>query len=214
MEDKGKIVTRVDLCTGQTITCLLNKSQKIETQLVGFAEEQFLLLQFPYIAGIRNLLLPGQTFAAHLRLSQSVIFFSSTVEHTIEKKRLVVSSYPASFKVFEARSKERFSCFLPVSLSAGDTFMQGVTSDISASGCHIIIDTSYYKTARFININGIISVEFGINHSSGFVVSAEVLFLRTGLAATHLGLRFSSIAPDDSEHLKNIIQRYKHEITV
>ncbi|MEG2173525.1 MAG: PilZ domain-containing protein [Desulfovibrionaceae bacterium] len=214
MQDSGKIVQDISLATGQSITCLFNKVLKVEAQLVGFAEQDFLVLQFPYITGIRNQIIPNTSFAAHLRMSQSLIFFSSIVEHIYEKKKLVICTYPTSFKLFEARITQRFPCFVPISLSINDAYMLAVTQDISNNGCHLVVEAAYYKFARAIQLKDTLTVEFGSGNSSSFLVSAEVVYLKQGLASTHLGLHFTSIAGEDSITLKQLIQSHQHEINL
>lgn len=214
MADSGKIVQNVGLGMGQTITCLFNKVLKVEAQLVGFVEQEFIILQFPYVSGIRNQLSSNTSFAAHLRLSQSLIFFSSIVEYVYEKKRLVVCSYPASFKVFEARITKRFPCFVPIALSINDTYVLAVTQDISNNGCHMVIEAAHYKTARSIQLKDTLTVEFGPGIAGSFLVSAEVVYLKHGLATTRLGLHFTSIAGEDSISLKQLIQSHQHEISI
>lgn len=214
MEYSGKIVQNVSLNTGQSITCLFNKVTKIEAQLVGFAEQECIILQFPYIAGIRSQVVINTAFAAHLRLSQSLIFFSSMVEHVFEKKRLVVCSYPTSFKLFEARITRRYPCFVPISLSINDSYILAVTQDISNNGCHLVIEAAHYKSARSIQLKDTLTVEFGTVNSGNFLISAEVVYLKQGLASTHLGLHFTSIAGVDSVSLKQLILSHQHEINM
>lgn len=214
MANSAKIVQNVNLSMGQTITCLFNKVLKIEAQLIGFVEQDILILQFPYISGIRSQIAANTSFAAHLRLSQSLIFFSSTVEYVYEKKKLVICSYPTSFKVFEARITKRFPCFVPIALSINDTYILAVTHDISNNGCHLVIEAGHYKAARSIQLKDTLTVEFGPGISESFLVSAEVVYLKHCLATTRLGLHFTSIAGEDSISLKQIIQSHQHEISI
>lgn len=211
MANSGKIVTNVNLNIGQPITCLLNKALKVEVNLAGYVEQEFIVLQFPYISGIRNQIIPNNPLAAHLRMSQSLIFFSCAIEHIIEKKRIVLCSYPTSFKVFEARISRRFPCCMPVALSIRDTYILGVTQDISNNGCQMVIETSHYKMARAIQLKDVLTLEFGVGTPASFLVSAEVVYLRQGLATTHLGLHFTSIAGDDAASLKQLIQSHSHD---
>lgn len=214
MANSGKIVQNVGLSMGQNITCLFNKVLKVEAQLVGFVDQEFIILQFPYISGIRSHLSSNTSFAAHLRLSQSLIFFSSTVDYVYEKKRLVVCSYPTSYKVFEARITKRYPCFLPIALSVNDTYILAVTQDISNNGCHLVVEAGHYKAARSIQLKDTLTVEFGSGINESFLVSAEVVYLKHCLATTRIGLHFTSIAGEDSISLKQIIQSHKHEISI
>lgn len=214
MADSGKMVQNINFVIGQSITCLFNKVLKVEAQLVGFVDQELIVLQFPYIVGIRSQLSNTSNFAAHLRLSQSLIFFSSAIEHIYDKKKLVVCTYPASFKVFEARITRRFPCFVPITLSINDVYMLAVTQDISNNGCHLIVETGHFKAARSIQLRDTLTVEFGSGIIDSFLVSAEVVYLKHGLASTHLGLHFTSIAGDDSTSLKQLIQGHQHEIRI
>lgn len=212
MADSGKIVTNIHLDIGQPITCLLNKVLKVEVNLSGYIEQECLMFQFPYISGIRNQIIPSNPMAAHLRMSQSLIFFSCSIEHVIEKKRLVLCSYPTSFKVFETRVSRRYPCYMPIALSLRDTYILGVTQDISNNGCQMVIETSHYKTARSIQLKDVLTVEFGVGTAASFLVSAEIVYLKQGLSTTHLGLHFTSIAGDDSPSLKQLILSHAHDI--
>lgn len=212
MANAGKIVTNVRLNIGQPITCLLNKVLKVEVNLAGYIEQELIMLQFPYISGIRNQIIPNNPLAAHLRMSQSLVFFSCAIEHIIEKKRLVLCSYPTSFKVFEARVSRRFPCFMPIAISVRDSYILGVTQDISSNGCQIVLETGHYKMARAIQLKDVLTLEFGVGVSPSFLVSAEVVYLRQGLATTNLGLHFTSIAGDDSAALKQLLQSHSHDV--
>lgn len=202
---KARDVYALDIPMGTPIACLLNKSEKIITRIVGFEPENFLILKFPALTGIKNYLQERTPFAAHLNLGSSSIFFSSYIDAVVERKFLALCQYPSLFKVFDMRGAKRVECLVPAGVMLNDCYYYGVIKDISDGGCHFVLDAVRGNEVRKVVEGDMLTLELG-PYTDTLMVTGEVMHARKSLARTTLGIAFRGMEPRDKARLASYLQ--------
>ena len=202
---KARDVYALDIPMGTPITCLLNKSEKIITRIVGFEQDHFILLKFPVLTGIKSYLQERMPFAAHLSLGSSSIFFSSYIDAVFERKFLALCQYPSLFKVFDMRTGKRVDCLVPAGILLNDCYYYGVIKDISDGGCHFVLDAVRGTDVRKVVQGDMLTLELGPQNDT-LMITGEVMHAKKSLARTTLGIAFRGMEPRDRTRLTAYLQ--------
>ena len=205
MTQRSKDVQFIHIPLETEITCLMNKSDKLITRLVGFHDYEFLILQFPRIPNIGRYLREGLPLAAHFSQGSSNIFFSSVMECTVEKKHLAICKYPEIFKVFDVREDRRMECLIPVGVTLHDAYYGGVMTDVSEAGCHLVLDVTGGSDIRSLTTGDTLTLELS-SQGTLFTVGGEIMHIRKGLSRTALGVAFRDMDNRDASTLTTLIQ--------
>ena len=203
---KARDVYALEIPLGTPITCLLNQTEKVITRLLGIEQDNFLLLKFPALTGVRQYLQERTPFAAHCNLGSSSIFFSSYIDCVIERKFLALCQYPSLFKVFDMRAGKRVECMVPAGIILNDAYHYGVVKDIGDGGCNFVLDAVRGNDARPMATGDMLTLELGPSHDT-LIITAEVMHAKRGLARTTLGIAFRGMDARDRARLSVYIQQ-------
>lgn len=202
---KSRDVYSLDIPMGTSITCLLNKTEKIITRVVGYEQDNFIIMKFPVLAGIKSYLVERASFAAHLNVGSSSIFFSSHIDAVLERKFIALCQYPSVFKVFDMRLTKRVDCLVPAGIMLNDCYYYGVLKDLSDGGCHFILDAVRGNEIRKAAAGDMLTLEMGPLGDT-IMITGEVMHSRSNLARTTLGIAFRGMDARDKARLNNYLQ--------
>ena len=127
---------------------------KLNSQAIGYVFNEFLIIRYPYAPGIGSLadkLYKGvRVTVRYLDKGNVLGFQSSLIQVSNEPARILFITFPPSVTRHALRENKRFSCSLPSQLFSTaakdggdirDTAYNGITSDISLSGCALNLNT-------------------------------------------------------------------------
>jgi hypothetical protein len=113
----------------------------VHGEFLGTTHYEFLIIRLPSIPGLRSKLLP------HMRVEISYVadgarnqFAAEIITFTQKPAFLLFTSYPDRMSVMETRHHNRVACALPVSFASPYGEGLGIMSDLSRSGCRVVLE--------------------------------------------------------------------------
>ncbi len=125
----------------------IDQGTRFQTTFIGLIKNKYLLVHRPEQQ--RNSGLTANDRITVRYISGSLVFgFSSTVAATITKPwPIIFIDHPECFETLNLRQDDRIPCFQPVAIFKDGQEMQGKLTDISKSGCRIVIATPAQESA-------------------------------------------------------------------
>lgn len=120
---------------------------RFQTTFIGLIKNEFLLVHQP--GQQRQIRLAPNDQLAIRYISGSLLFgFSSTLAATITKPYpILFIDHPECYETLNLRQDDRIQCFQPITIYKDSQEQQGKLTDISKSGCRIIIATQAKESA-------------------------------------------------------------------
>ncbi len=194
----------VDVQLGTVFSCLFKNNMKLETQLVGYEQDNFFLLKFPTMSGIANYLVRDASFAALFKTSGLNVTFSSVLTYTIPRKFLAFCEFPSRFKAYEIRNAERMDCLLAAALDVGIKRYFCVVQDISVKGCKVTLDGVEGTSLRKLESGESVKLEVWTQKDT-ITVSATIMRVLKNVSRVTLGLSFGNLIPQDAAVIQSFI---------
>lgn len=201
-----KTIYSVEMPIGVTITCLVNKVEKIDTRLIGYEEDSFIILKFPYLTCIKKYLAENMPVNASFSCGNTNIFFTSYIETAVIKKFLAICDYPPHFKMIDLRKARRVQCLVPAGISLDTGYHYGVLRDISAGGCQLVLNAAHMEVPALPEVNETLALELGPQNSTQ-LLTGTIKHVQKNKNLTALGIAFMSLADREVSKLEDYVQR-------
>ncbi len=189
---KFTAVRSLEIPLGTSITCMFKKNIKIETRVLGYDEDAFLLLKFPTLSGINQYLLKDTVFAALFKTSGYTVAFTSAIDIALTRQFLAFCAYPAHFKLYEIRGSKRVECLVPTAVDIDNQRYFGVIENVSSTGCRITFSGVHGTRLRKVEKDQALFIEAWTQNDTlpvdGVVVRAE-----SSVSKVRLGVSFSTL---------------------
>lgn len=109
---------------------------RIKCRLVGWVEDEFVVLQAPLTPGIRSRVTANSQMAVrYLHEGDLIGFRAEYIDFLIRPIPLLLISYPERFEVHSLRDSKRLSCSCMASLTVKGGLYNGLLVDLSRGGC-------------------------------------------------------------------------------
>ncbi len=117
------------------------ETNSIKTEVVGFSNDNYVIVHAPLIPGIRQKALENNEIIVRYFNEGIVYGFKSNLINYLNKPEpLLFITYPNKIEKMELRKNRRVSCNIPAKIYIEDKDYQGLIVDISIQGCRIFID--------------------------------------------------------------------------
>lgn len=117
------------------------ETDNIKTELIGYSNNNFLIILSPLIPGIRQKVLENREITVRYFSEGTVYGFrSSLITYLSKPEPILFISYPTNVEIMELRKNRRINCNIPAKIYHQDQDYQGLILDISIQGCRIFID--------------------------------------------------------------------------
>ena len=154
----------LDLHIRQGSTILINFPEQetpIKTQILGFSKDEFLLIRFPYIPGIRDKIQVGRGVVIRYLYEGTIFGFQAYILNSVTKPvPLLFLDYPGSVEVYDLRQYKRIQCQLPARVYIKDEELEGMILDLSHGGCKVYMQDLRASTIKEIQIDEYIALKF------------------------------------------------------
>lgn len=200
-------LSELDLSIGQTVQIIVKgpQTRKHFTHLVGFVENEFVILRMPMENGWAVQLDEGQAVDVRMFSSVSLFEFGSRILSVqLHPRNFMLLSPPTSIQETRLRAHERVKCALPVLVthaSEGQAPWSGYQfQDLSGGGGALVGPQALGQTGDTVQLE----LEFRLSATGthehialkAVIQSTQVIKGMNGQAASHHhGLRFDRVDP-------------------
>lgn len=121
---------------------------KLQSFFVGYINKRYVIISFPLVPEVNRPLLlehlyKGNTMTVRYIHSGTVLGFSTEILHVaFTPYPLLFLKYPERIESFNLRKDDRVDCLFPAMLVLRGVSLPGALSDISRSGCNIVLPSS------------------------------------------------------------------------
>ncbi len=118
---------------------------KLQSFFVGYISKRCVIISFPLVPDVNRPLLlehlyKGNTMTVRYIHFGTVLGFTTEILHVaFTPYPLLFLKYPERIESFNLRKDDRVACLFPVSLVLHEVCLLGGLSDISRSGCNIVL---------------------------------------------------------------------------
>ncbi len=202
-ERKCRVVTHCEIPIGMEMACLFTSGTKTVLRFIGYDEGEFLLFKFPSISNVASYLALDTAISAVFQHDGYKVLFKSSIKFSLPKRRLGFFHYPANFRMYEIRAKERVNCLVPVSINIEQQYV-GVMEDLSLTGCKVTFDGIYGTSLRDIGEGN----EYILNiwtPTKKLEIKAKVIRVEKSFTRTSLGMVFGEVEKQKMKTLMLIL---------
>jgi len=123
---------------------------------------------------------------------------------------LLFLQYPCNFESYNLRKDERVDCLFPNTVIINDREMSGALSDISKSGCNILLPIQDDQPCN-VEVNDIVHFRCPMLFSDPQTeVSGVVKRVNKNGIKMELGLKFGTIGNDQALRIKKYIEQARY----
>jgi len=197
---------KINLSVGEKLFIQFSgERNSIKSEVVGFSQENFIIIRSPAIPGIRSKMMEGREIVVKLFSDGTVYGFKSDIiNYVFKPDSLLFINYPAYIEKYEVREHSRLLCNLPVDVCIKDVKLQGIISDISIGGCRINIYDITFSVLKNFEIDEKVILYFYLSTETDLVeISGKIKNLTSSMENVSTGIMFQT---DDPSHAK--VQRY------
>jgi len=138
---------------------------KLESELMGIEDNQFLLIRMPPIYTVINaskFIYKGKTIFVRYETKGSVFGFQThIIDFNSDTEKTISIAYPNEIENYDLRENRRIDCYLPVNVIVEDHVAHGGIVNISEEGCMIVIDPAETDSSKdLLKINDNINMSF------------------------------------------------------
>ncbi|WP_243361944.1 flagellar brake protein [Fundidesulfovibrio terrae] len=199
----------LDVSLGQP--CVLSfesDKERFRSSVIGLEPYQFLIIRLPGVPGIQQKLALGPGITLRLECEGTLWGFKSRVLKTVlSPAPMLVVAYPYSAERLQLRRHRRATCFLPARITNDFLDVDGLVTDISLGGCHIVLDGAVSEKVLNIMTGDPVVLTLNTEGDAPLRVDASVHRRKGGKVRQSLGLEFSSPAPDARERIARFVSR-------
>jgi c-di-GMP-binding flagellar brake protein YcgR len=206
----------LDLALGQP--CVLSfesDKERFRSSIIGLEPYQFIIIRLPGVPGIQQKLAQGPGITLRLECDGTLWGFNSRVLKTVlSPAPMLAVAYPYSAERLQLRRHRRATCFLPARISNDFLDVDGLVTDISLGGCHLVLDGAV--TEKVLNIMSGDPVVLTLSTEGGqpLSVDATVHRRRNGKSRQSMGLEFASPPPEAGSRIARFVARMEDALNV
>lgn len=180
---------------------------KLQSFFVGSINKRCVITAFPLVPEVNRPLLlehlyKGNSITVRYIHSGVVLGFTTEILHvTFTPYSLLFLKFPERIESFNLRKDDRVASMFPVMAILNNVCLSGALSDISRSGCNIVLPTADGQTFA-VEIGGSLALRcpllFGSEQAE---ISCTVRQLSKDSTKAKLGLSFSHLPDDLSDRI-------------
>ena len=176
---------------------------------IGMKKSEFLIVQVPMTAGIRDRFKLGSTISARFLHEGCVYLFDAKIVDSMARNSyLLFLDYPRKMRRHELRACARISTYIKALAKKGETPQRGVIIDLSAGGCQFIVDASSKLEADNM-LDSTIELSFLLTDDGREVhLPSRVVKTKFEGNRVRMGIQFDQTAKGDWEQ----VARYVNEL--
>lgn len=173
------------------------ESGKIKSEVVGFSDDNFILVRFPAIPGIRSKVSEGKTLIVKLFSDGAVYGFKADVINYVSKPEfLLFISYPAYIEKIEVRKHNRILCHMPTEVYINDFHLKGIIFDISKGGCRVNIFDITLSILKHFEVNEEVLLSFYVStEKENINIVGQIKNITSSMEDVSVGLKFKDDDP-------------------
>lgn len=140
--------TELDIPIGaEVVIHALEQGIRFQSTFIGLIKNEYLLVHQP--PSLRKIHLSANEQLAVRYISGSLVFgFSSSLASAITTPYpILFLDHPECYEILNLRQDDRVQCFLPITIFKDSQEEQGKLTDISKSGCRIILEPPQKNSA-------------------------------------------------------------------
>lgn len=188
--------------------------QPIKAALIGMEVDNYLILRFPRLSWLSDLLYEGNTVTVKFTSRGKVFAFQSVLVGRFLKNNLslVLIHYPEDLEMYDARNYPRIQCYVPSETIIGKEVCSSLVLDVSAGGCLLgLIDPPDDLELKPDDQVSVVASVLGVEGKQTF--EGVVTSVRRKDQAMELGVRFNDPDPNLVESLEGYINDVSHKLT-
>ncbi len=204
---KCRVVSHCEIPIGMEMACMFSNGTKTTLRFIGYEEGEFLLFKFPSISNVASYLALDTAVSTVFQHDGYKVLFKSSIKFSLPKRRLGFFHYPANFRMYEIRAKERVSCLVPVSITIEQQYV-GVMEDLSLTGCKITFDAIYGTSLRDIGQGNEYTLTVW-TPTKKLEIKGKVMRVERSITRISLGIVFGEVEKQKMKVLMNILDALK-----
>lgn len=117
--------------------------ERMNCRFIGLMPGEFVAVRVPLVPGIKERLQEGAIVDFRYLYEGNLMGFrTEVIYYQATPYSIVFVRYPDAIEKHELRKEKRIRCRLRTTITKNEQSWQGVTVDISDSGCHFLLDAS------------------------------------------------------------------------
>ena len=198
---QSRSTVTIDICTPA------GQKGKFRTTFVGYLAKQYVLLQFPDPNKLGNF---GQFISKGTGVTVrgliegnegAVAAFMSKIKQTLQiPSKLIVLEFPNSLSIQSLRKSIRIETDIIVKVCLDKNFWQGAITDISISGCQLLIENG--EVLNMIKDKSISMVIEGYQELNNLTLNGQVCSIKQVSNGVSLGIKYND---DDKEQVVKLL---------
>lgn len=191
---------------------------KLHSFFVGYIRKRFVITMIPLVPDVNRPMLLEYLYkgnSATLRFIKrgTVLGFDSSVAHvTFTPFPLLFLEYPENIESYNLRKDDRVTCLFPITVVFNDGEVPGALSDISKSGCNIVLSIQD-SPPRNIEIDDIIRFRCPLlSGDPDMNIPGMIKRLKKSGARMELGLKFNDLEKDTARRISDYIEQTRYFI--
>jgi len=184
-------------------------ADRFKSRLVGADPKNFLLIKLPISYEITDQLASGRIIVRYIYKGSIFGFRTSLIQSLPHPFRVAFIRYPKEFENFELRSRERYECFLPITIRIREEEKEGALLDISEEGIRVAFRDREYKPS-FLRKGDLVTILIHFPKSPAkeeFIT--QVCRISNEGGRTIIGLVFHNLDNDRKQLVSNFVSEVK-----
>lgn len=185
---------------------------KLQSFFVGYINKRCVIISFPLVPEVNRPLMlehlyKGNMMTIRYIYSGMVLGFSTEIQHVaFTPYPLLFVRYPERIESFNLRKDERVACLFPASLTLHEVLLHGALSDISVSGCNIVLPIDDETTS--VEVGDQLALRCPLLFAADQVeIACTVKLLTKDDTKVRLGLKFTHVPADLLARIKSYIEQ-------
>lgn len=208
--------TQLQLSVGEKFLIHFSgETDNIKTEVVGFSNEDFVIIRAPLKPGIKQKVLDNEEIIVRYFNEGIVYGFKSNLINYLNKPEpLLFITYPSNIEIMELRKNKRVNCNIPAKIYIEDQDYQGLILDISIQGCRIFIDGLKKSEMNKFVQEGPINLDLSLlTEQANVRIKGTIKNINNQQNSVFLGIQFDSQADslkpvsDYLEYVENMLNR-------
>lgn len=216
MTQKTEIInsqgTKLDIEPGsRLIISTAEQKEKMQSELIGLAPFEFLLIRMPLISGLFEKFHEGKNLVVRYISNGTIFAFNAGVISSVRKPTpLLFIDYPKRLEMIELRQEKRTGCHIPSKCHCRIGVVEAVIIDISVGGCKAAVRKNT-KSINEVKNEDLVVMKFFLNSDDEETTVSGVIKNQTNEGDTiYWGVKFSEISEEAGDRITNYIDIVKN----